>query len=59
MASTDSDLPEIARQFCIRSVPGAAGIRRIERLRGGIAAVTHLVELDRGGDSVEAVLRRS
>src|SRR5262249_42035174 len=58
MDSPDADLPDLARRFCISSVPGATSIRRTERLRGGLAAVAHLVELDRGGDSVEVVLRR-
>jgi aminoglycoside phosphotransferase (APT) family kinase protein len=58
MSSDDLDLPDLARRFCIESVPGALGIRRTERLRGGLAAVTHLVELDLGGDSLEVVLRR-
>jgi aminoglycoside phosphotransferase (APT) family kinase protein len=56
--STDIDLPEVAQRFCIESVRGARSIRRIERLRGGLAAVTHLVELDRGEDTLEVVLRR-
>src|SRR5262249_21361443 len=58
MATDDLDLPERARQFCIDSLPAARRIRPTERLRGGIAAVTHLVEIDRSGDSIEVVLRR-
>ncbi len=54
-----SDPPEAALGWCIGNVPGARRVRTVTRLRGGIAALTHAVEL--AGDDeqrFEVVLRR-
>jgi aminoglycoside phosphotransferase (APT) family kinase protein len=53
------DLPARAQDFCIGSVADAVAIRRVERLRGGIDAVTHLVELAlESGSTREVIVRR-
>ena len=55
-----AELPDRARRWVLASVPGAVRIARAQRLRGGISAQTHLLEVARreGVPPLQLVLKR-